>query len=132
MAATDDPAPDDLVKLAAEAYVYGSPLAYDLAESAGFVSGNGHFAFRAPINSFGHARDLLGPETKFVSPNNDTNYSLAVCDVRKGPLVLHVPETNDRYYVLQFVDAWSNNFAYVGRRATGTKEGTYLLAAHNY
>jgi len=29
-----------------------------------------------------------------------------------------VPDTSGRYYVLQFVDAWTNNFAYVGRRAT--------------
>ena len=29
--------------------------------------------------------------------------------------------------VLQFVDAWTNNFAYVGRRATGTAAGSFLL-----
>jgi hypothetical protein len=34
-----------------------------------------------------------------------------------------------RYYVLQFVDAWTNNFAYIGRRATGTSEAEFLLAA---
>jgi hypothetical protein len=51
----------------------------------------------------------------------------AILDVRQGPLVLHVPDTGDRYYVLQFVDAWSNNFAYIGRRATGTAEAEYLL-----
>ena len=55
-----------------------------------------------------------------------------MCDVRSGPLVLHVPDTNDRYYVLQFVDAWTNNFAYIGRRATGTAAGRYLLAARGY
>ena len=32
-----------------------------------------------------------------------------------------------RYYVLQFVDAWTNNFAYVGRRATGTAARSFLL-----
>jgi hypothetical protein len=42
-------------------------------------------------------------------------------------VVLHVPDTHDRYYVLQFVDAWTNNFAYIGRRATGTAEAEYLL-----
>jgi hypothetical protein len=67
-----------------------------------------------------------------VSPNNDTLYLIAICDVRNGPLVLHVPETNERYYVLQFIDAWTNNFAYVGRRATGTAEGQYLLASHDF
>ncbi len=42
--------------------------------------------------------------------------------------MLHVPDTGGRYYVLQFVDAWTNNFAYIGRRATGTSEGEFLLA----
>ena len=38
-----------------------------------------------------------------------------------------VPDSAGRYYVLQFVDAWTNNFAYVGHRATGTGAGTFLL-----
>ena len=29
--------------------------------------------------------------------------------------------------MLQFVDAWTNNFAYVGHRATGTGAGAFLL-----
>ena len=29
--------------------------------------------------------------------------------------------------MLQFVDAWTNNFAYVGRQATGTAAGSFLL-----
>ena len=29
--------------------------------------------------------------------------------------------------MLQFVDAWTNNFAYVGRRATGIAAGSFLL-----
>lgn len=54
------------------------------------------------------------------------------CDVRQGPLVLHVPDTHDRHYVLQFVDAWTNNFTYIGRRATGTAEAEYLLTDPAY
>ena len=42
---------------------------------------------------------------------------------------LDVPDTHGRYYVLQFVDAWTNNFAYVGHRATGTEAGSFLLVA---
>ncbi len=67
-----------------------------------------------------------------MTPNNDTLYTVAACDVSAGPLVLAVPDTHDRYYVLQFVDAWTNNFAYVGRRATGTLAGTYLLASSGW
>ena len=114
-------------KQAAQAYLYGYPLVYDLDEVEGFVTGHSSLPVGGPFNQFVHARDLLGPETAFVSPNNDTLYTIAMCDVREGPLVLHVPDTNGRYYVLQFVDAWTNNFAYVGRRATGTKEAQFLL-----
>jgi hypothetical protein len=123
---------DEQVKLAAEAYLYGYPLVYNLHEMADFVAGGDRFPMKAPYNEFGHARELADPHMQFVSPNNDTLYTIAVCDVREGPLVLHVPDTADRYYVLQFVDAWTNNFAYVGRRATGTDEGEFLLAPHDY
>jgi hypothetical protein len=115
------------VKDATEVYVYGYPLVYNLKEIPGFVEGGGSVPFHAPYNNFAYARQLLGPETTFVSPNNDTLYAVAQCDVRQGPLVLHVPDTADRYYVLQFIDAWTNNFAYIGRRATGTAEAEYLL-----
>jgi hypothetical protein len=117
---------------AAEAYVYGYPLVYDLKEVAGFVEGGGSLPIQAPYNRFAYARQLLGPETKFVSPNNDTLYIIAHCDVRQDPLVLHVPDAADRYYVLQFIDAWTNNFAYIGRRATGTAEAEYLLTDDGY
>ena len=117
----------DQVKEAAKVYIYGYPLVYDLHEVGSFVEGGGSLPIQAPYNSFAYARRLLGPETKFVSPNNDTLYLVAMLDVRQGPVVLHVPDTQDRYYVLQFVDAWSNNFAYIGRRATGTAEAKFLL-----
>ena len=42
-------------------------------------------------------------------------------------MLLRVPRQAGRYYVLQFVDAWTSNFAYVGRRATGTRAGSFLL-----
>jgi hypothetical protein len=122
----------DQVKDAAEAYIYGYPLVYDLQEVAEFVDGGGSLPIHAPYNTFASARRLLGPETRFVSPNNDTLYLVAMLDVRQGPVVLHVPDTQDRYYVLQFVDAWTNNFAYVGRRATGTAEAEFLLTDRDH
>ena len=81
----------------------------------------------APFNSFSHARALAGPKDTFVTINNDTVYSMAQLDLSVGPVALHVPDTDGRYYVLQFVDAWTDNFAYVGHRATGTGEGDFLL-----
>jgi hypothetical protein len=128
MAAVDGERRAERVQAAAQMYVYGYPLVYCLREVTGFAEGHSSLPLSAPWNEFGYARELLGPETTFVTPNNDTLYVLAALDLRPGPLMLHVPDTADRYYVLQFVDAWTNNFAYIGRRATGTGEGRFLLA----
>ncbi|TXR99941.1 DUF1254 domain-containing protein [Streptomyces sp. col6] len=80
-----------------------------------------------PFNQFGHSTKLATPDAHFVSVNNDTVYSIAQLDLSGGPVLLHVPDTDGAYYVLQFVDVWSNNFAYLGKRATGTQEGDWLV-----
>jgi hypothetical protein len=111
-----------------EAYVFGYPLVYDVS-SAATIAANGMGSLpAAPFNTFAHATTLATPEDPFVSVNNDTVYAIAQLDLSGGPLLLHVPDTDGAYYVLQFVDAWTNNFAYVGRRATGTAEGTFLIS----
>ncbi len=118
---------DERVELAAEAYLYGYPLVADLDSVNALVHrGLGTLA-AAPFNEFAHAGSLAGPADQFVSVNNDTVYSIAQLDLSGGPLRLHLPDTGGRYHVLQFVDAWTNNFAYLGRRATGTAGGDYLL-----
>jgi hypothetical protein len=110
----------DLTVLAAAAYVYGLPLVSDLEEVKRFTKVGIGSVPPTPINSFGHASALATPDEKFVSINNDTVYSIANVDVSGGPVRLTVPNTRGRYYVMQFVDAWTNNFAYVGHRPTGT------------
>ncbi len=113
---------------ATELYIYGYPLVYCTDEIVKLTDGRTTlFPEAAPFNTFNCARDLLGPEAEFVSPNNDTLYVVAALDMSGGPLLLHTPDTGDRYYVLQFVDAWSNNFAYVGQRPTGTAAADWLL-----
>lgn len=116
-----------LEELASEAYIYGYPLVYDLYEVQQILAKGMGSVPPASFNTFAHASGLAGPADKFVSVNNDTVYSMAQIDVSGGPVELHVPDTGDRYYVLQFIDAWTNNFAYIGKRATGTGEGSYLL-----
>jgi len=121
---------EELVKLAAEAYVYGYPMVYTIEEQIKHAKGG--YTGGSPVNVMGFTDKLAGPETDFVSVNNDSLYMMLEADVTSEPLVLHLPDTNDRYYVMQFVDAWTNNFAYLGRRATGTKEGLYLLAGPDW
>jgi len=117
----------DLRNLTAEAFIYGFPLVFNLGQIERFVREGLGAMPPAAWNRFTHARALAGPQDTFVSINNDTVYSVAVLDVSDGPLRLEVPEAADRYYVLQFVDAWTNNFAYVGRRATGTSAASFWI-----
>ena len=59
---------------------------------------------------------------------DDVVYMGGWLDVNAGPRVLHVPEMDGRYYSVQFTDPTSGaNFAYVGKRATGTAAGDFLL-----
>jgi hypothetical protein len=120
-------ATDERTALAAEAFAYGFPLVFDLEQVHRFVRSGISGIAPTPFNQFGHAGELAGPDATFVSINNDTVYSIAQVDLSGGPLRLDVPDTHGRYYVLQFVDAWTNNFAYVGQRATGTGAGSFLL-----
>jgi hypothetical protein len=117
----------DLPALATEAFFYGYPIVANNNEVVRFVAHGLGSVPATPFNTFGHAKALAGPEDTFVTVNNDTVYSIAPMDLGVGPMVLHVPDTAGRYYVLQFVDTWSNNFAYLGKRATGTGKADFLL-----
>jgi hypothetical protein len=61
--------------------------------------------------------------------NRDTLITAGWLDLSKGPQVLHVPDMAGRYYSVQFTNPSKNtNFAYVGKRATGTQAGDYLVS----
>jgi hypothetical protein len=60
--------------------------------------------------------------------NHDTLMTAGWLDLSKVPQVLHVPDMSGRYYSVQFTDPSTNtNFAYVGKRTTGTEAGDYLI-----
>lgn len=113
--------------LTAQAYLYGFPLVFNLDSIERFVRDGVGTNPATPFNSFSHARALADAAATFVSVNNDTVYSVAPIDLSVGPVTLHVPAVGDRYYVMQFIDAWTDNFAYVGQRATGNLAGDFLL-----
>jgi hypothetical protein len=133
-AATVSAAPDEARAIAKDAYIYAYPMLfnyktlYEQAEDPGsksYVGGFGKF------RNYSHP---YGPENKdIVTPNNDTPYSWAWLDLRREPWVLTVPAVkNDRYYVFQWIDLFTYNFAYVGSRTTGNGAGHYLFAGPNW
>jgi len=88
---------------------------------------------RFPENALISIAALTNPSTRtVVLPNHDTTYTVGRLQLAAGPRVLDVPDTHGRYYVIQFLDAYSNPFAYVGRRTTGTKAGSYVVVPPRY
>ncbi|MDD0972499.1 DUF1254 domain-containing protein [Pseudomonas fontis] len=84
-------------------------------------------SYRAPLNQIGWATALATPSAKDMpTANNDTLYMSAVVELDE-PYVLHVPDTADRYYVVNLFSMWQELEHYIGRRATGTQAGDYVL-----
>lgn len=80
------------------------------------------------VNQFTHTHRRLGPDDReVVSPNNDTVYSNAWLDLSEGPVVICTPDMGERYWTLGLLDAWTNPFAYVGRRTTGNRAQRTLV-----
>ena len=110
------------IRQAAESYVYGYPLVLMDVTQRAFT------ATRAAPNSLFNVP--VFPDADFrevVRPNVDTLYSIAWLDLADGPRVFEVPAT-DRYYVMQFLDGWTNVFASIGPRTTGRAAGVFLIA----
>lgn len=80
------------------------------------------------VNLFTHTHRRLGPDDReVVSPNNDTVFSNAWLDLSGGPVLLETPDMGERYWTLGLLDAWTNPFAYVGRRTTGNRRQRTLV-----
>lgn len=113
----------ELIRLAAQGYVFGYPLVMMDLTRASFIDN------MAPANQLVQISRF--PDASFrdvVRPNVDTLYTLAWLDLAEEPLVLDVPATQ-RYYVLQLLDGWTNVFASLGPRTSGSHAGHFLLAS---
>jgi len=64
------------------------------------------------------------PDFKYhrvVRPNADTLYSVAWIDLSRQPIVLHLPDTKGRYYLMQFLDAWTETSRYRANEPPGRR-----------
>ncbi len=117
--------------LAFDATIYGtaSVLQYvQLHQQAVDAGAAGYTGF----NRFSHGRDLAAPGYQaFKSPNADTLYSNAWLDLRAGPVLFTVPDTQGRYYTANFIDMFANA-SNIGARTYGTRAGRYLIATPDW
>jgi hypothetical protein len=82
----------------------------------------------APMNAFANVPEYPTATMKVVvRPNFDTLYSSAWLDLTKEPMIVSVPDTQGRYYLLPILDMWTDVFASPGWRTTGTQAGDYAV-----
>ncbi|MDF7774795.1 DUF1254 domain-containing protein [Sphingomonas sp. AOB5] len=116
---------DDSAALRA-AFYYAFPL-YEFArteQALGRSLGN-----PGVLNTVTRRAQLSDEKSRNVTaPNNDTIYASSFLELSGGPVEIEVPNIPSRYFSVAFMDAFTDNFAYIGTRATGGKGGRFWLA----
>jgi hypothetical protein len=122
--------PEEARAIARDAYVYGYPLVDSYRILHAYSVDTDNPEYKGPWNSISSVGRVFTPEDKEIqTPNSDTPYSMVAFDLRAEPLVFTVPEIEaGRYFSIQFIDAYTFNFDYVGSRVTGNGGGHFLLA----
>jgi hypothetical protein len=115
--------------IAVDAYVYFyAPLSMDITRKQLTNVEPGKEPLKGPMNTFVNVAEYPPADFKGVVRSNfDTLYSSAWLDMSKEPVVVSVPDTDGRYYLLPMLDMWTDVFSSPGWRTTGTKAGTFLV-----
>jgi len=119
---------EETQEIARETYIYAYPLVLShltlkLGSNVEEPRGTS-----APTNQFVHHRQF--PDDTFtivVRPNADTLYSTLAYDVSNEPLIISIPDSDSRYYLLPFLDMWSDIFTVPGTRTTGNAAQTFAI-----
>lgn len=118
----------DAAAVSEDAYVFAYPLV--LSELTRIemtsVSAAEPHTMHAALNTLVHARSRPRADVR-ASTGAGTLTTSAWLDLAAEPVVLSVPETHGRYYVMSMLDMWTNAFASVGPRTTGTGAGAFAI-----
>jgi len=116
-------------EIGVEGYTYFYPMVLmDVTRRQAVNIEAGKVVGRGPMNTFTHIRTF--PPADFrdvVRPNFDTLYSVAWLNLTEEPMVVGTRDTNDRYFMLEMLDMWSDVFACPGKRTTGTGAGQFAI-----
>jgi hypothetical protein len=114
-----------------DAYVYFYPLiSMDVTRKQMTNIELGKKFGAGPMNVFSNVPAYPPAEMKIVvRPNFDTLYSVVWLDLTKEPMIVSVPDTGGRFYLLPMLDMWADVFASPGWRITGTQAADYAVVA---
>jgi len=114
---------------AMEAYVYGFPLVLMDVTSKTLTSVPKAGEYHAPINQLLRMRTFVNPDYKdVVRISRNGLWSGGVFDLDQEPVVFSYPDSKGRYFVIQLMNYWTDDFASIGSRTTGTAAGNFLIA----
>jgi len=111
-------------------YVYGYPLVImdvtrQVLTAAPAPNSEGT---AAPINQFAKMPHYVSPDFKnVVRISLNSLWSTAWLDLEQEPIVLSVPDTKGRYYVMSVMNMWTDVFGSAGKRTMGTAPGSFLI-----
>jgi len=118
----------DATAIGVEAYLYFYPLVtmeLTRRQLTNVVKAEG---INAPMNAFANIPAFPTADMRaVVRPNFDTLYSSAWLDLTREPMIVSVPDTHGRYYLLPMLDMWTDVFASPGWRTTGTEAGDFAV-----
>lgn len=120
-------------EIAREAYIYAYPLVLSDVTRQTSTNVEVPSGSTAPVNQLSHMREF--PDENFtvvVRPNADTLYTVLTYDVRKEPLVFSVPASEGRYFLLPWLDYWSNVFTVPGTRTTGNEAQKFAIVGPSW
>ena len=123
----------DAQSIARDAYIYFYPLVTMDVTRKQLTNVEPGKGIGAPMNSLFNVPTFPTADMKqVVRPNFDTLYSFGYVDVTKEPMVVSVPDTAGRYYLLPMLDMWTDVFASPGWRTTGTQAGNFLVTPQGW
>ncbi|WP_323844260.1 DUF1254 domain-containing protein [Microbulbifer magnicolonia] len=122
------PSVQEAREIARDAYIYAYPLVImHLSRQVATNVEKPQFPL-GPINQLAHARSFPDASMDIIaSPNADTLYSSMNFDVSNEPLIITVPDSGGRYFLLPFLDEWTDVFTVPGKRTTGTRAQTFAI-----
>ncbi len=116
----------DARRTGAEAFAFGFPLL--LSTTTMRWATKAPDGGQAPVNRFAHLDGFPDPSLRaIVAGNANTLYSLAWLDLASEPIVLRVPDTEGRSYLVSLTSAWTETIACLSPRTAAAAGGFALV-----